>query len=65
MAGSESGEWNDKSKTLTWRAAPTDDVRLVNQEHFIDDDTAEWQMVASNKDEAVLFEQQGKMTRQK
>jgi hypothetical protein len=32
---------------------------------FIDDDTTEWHMVASNRDGAVLFEQRGKMTRQK
>jgi hypothetical protein len=65
LAMAAAGQWNETSKTLTWRATPADNVVLVNEEHFIDDDTTEWHMVASNRDGAVLFEQRGKMTRQK
>jgi hypothetical protein len=63
--GPVGGQWDENSKTLTWRGTPQRDVSLVNRERFVDNDTIEWRLVVSNNDGTVSLEQQGKSIRRK
>jgi hypothetical protein len=64
MIGPARGQWDEKSRTLTWRDSSQEDVLLINKQYFIDKNTVEFNVVGS-KAGNVILEQKGKSTRQK
>jgi hypothetical protein len=62
-ANESQGQWDEKSKTLSWKADLGDGMTYVSRHHFIDKDTYEWDYVVTDKDGKVYMDVHGKHTR--
>ena len=61
------GEWDAETKTLKWvwiRSAGQN-FTMTGSHHFVADDVFEWEIVAKDKADKILFHAEGKATRMK
>ena len=59
------GQWNEKSKTMTWMRTNPEGITSIAHWRFVDANTLEWDMIAKDKDGKVYLDLTGKMTRKK
>lgn len=62
-----SGEWDAETKTLkwVWIRGVGQNFTMTGSHHFVDDDVFEWEIVAKDKADKILFHAEGKATRVK
>ena len=64
-ATQSAGQWDEKTKTITWSDTNEMGVTSVAHWRFVDADTLDWDLLAKDKDGKVYLDMKGKVTRQK
>jgi hypothetical protein len=59
------GQWDDASKTFSWKGDVGNGITTSGPMRFLDDDTIEWQAIAKDKDGKVYHQMEGKLKRKK
>ena len=64
-SGESTGQWDEKTKTITW--TDTDAMGVTNVMHwrFTNADTLDWDVLAKDKNGKVYLDMKGKLTRKK
>jgi hypothetical protein len=65
IAEESTGQWNETTRTMTWRGDLPGGRTLVHEVCFPDRDTQEWKLAVKDAEGKVLVEGHGKLTRRK
>src|SRR6266852_3591366 len=59
------GQWDEDTKTMTWKAGWDNGATMTTRVQFLDRDSYKWALIAKNKDGKVLLDMQGTLARRK
>ena len=59
------GQWDARTRTLTWKSSPQPGITSTARWHFTDDDTVEWDLLARDGSGKRFLDMHGKLVRQK
>ena len=62
---SSRGSWNEATQTFTFVGSLSNAVATKGQQHFIDDDTFTWTLIAKDESGKVVLDMEGKCVRKK
>lgn len=59
------GEWNEQTRTMSWKGTLPGDFTLLSTDRFPDDDTRQWHVLVKDNAGATVFDMSGTMKRKK
>lgn len=59
------GEWNQRTKTMTWTSKQEEGIVTTSKSHFVDDDNTQWGVIVKDGTGKILFLMEGQSVRVK
>lgn len=59
------GTWDEKTKTFTWTSPAVNGISATMTDHFVDNNTREWNVLVKDANGDVVFEMSGKSAKRK
>jgi hypothetical protein len=63
QATESAGVWDERTRTMAWTAATPANTTTTVTEHFVDDETLEWNVTVTDATKATVFKMVGKSVR--